>query len=75
MMVMMALVAFRALKTKNSAAIEVRDGANESWANESNFAGVLARFDSLRLSSATNMDFDSSVVSPSATERASRPSG
>merc|ERR1711871_1406323 len=69
MMVMMARVAFRALKTKNGAAIAVRDGGARHRANESNLAGVLARIDGLRVPSATHMDFDSSVVTPTAIER------
>ena len=75
MMVMMARVAFRALKTKNGAAIAVRDGGARHRANESNLAGVRARIDGLRFSSATRGTFDSSVVTPTAIERAPQPSG
>ena len=75
MMVMMALVSFRALKTKNGAAIAVRDGGARHRANESNLAGVRARIDGLRFSSATRGTFDSSVVIPAAIDRAPQPSG
>ena len=75
MMVMMARVAFRALKTKNGAAIAVRDGGARHRANESNLAGVRARIDGLRFPSATHMAFTSSVVTLSVIDRAPQPSG
>jgi hypothetical protein len=72
---MMAPVAYRALKTKNGAAIAVHDGGARHRANESNFAGVRARIDGLRVPSATHMAFDLSVVIPAAIDRAPQLSG